>query len=361
MRAGASAVIALCLGGCSISVGNDGPAVDPQGERQATRAIWGIVPDAPKRKADLRSAMIRGAAVAVAPDTLLADCAAVAGKKRVGLVRHNKYRRATVARSDDGQLCRLTVAEGPLSPVTGYRSFADLRLGEPVAALASRTARDVVIARGWLAGKGDPADPFLEVMATLPPTSSAVLLDSAGNLLGLGAVAELPDATLLAVPVQPPLVPALANRDLGDAGILLAALTPVPSAQSRQPPILLPLGRDEGDGGDGARPARRDVAAAGDAGNLSAPGVGPPAGRTNGGSAGGSGSTAPGTGTGAGGTGQTPGAGTGGDPGQGGGSGRTAEAPGHEVAAGDHGHGRGRGGGRERGGGHGRGNSRGRD
>ena len=97
MRVGASAVIALCLGGCTIGVGNDGPAVDPQGERQATRAIWGIVPDAPKRKADLRSAMIRGAAVAVAPDTLLADCAAVAGKKRVGLVRHNKYRRATVA------------------------------------------------------------------------------------------------------------------------------------------------------------------------------------------------------------------------------------------------------------------------
>ncbi|MGD9509921.1 MAG: hypothetical protein AB7I59_24265 [Geminicoccaceae bacterium] len=147
MRARAGAVIALCLGGCAGGIGDAGPAVDPEAERQATRAIWGIVPDPPRRKAELQPEMIRGAAVAVSADTLLADCAAVSGKERVGLVRHNKYRLADVAGDDGGQICRLTVAEGPLSPVAGYRSFADLAVGEPVTALASRTASDVQVAR----------------------------------------------------------------------------------------------------------------------------------------------------------------------------------------------------------------------
>lgn len=244
MRAKAGAVIALCLGGCTAGVGDAGPAVDPDAERQATRAIWGIVPDPPGRKAELRSEMIKGAAVAVSADTLLADCAAVSGRKRVGLVRHNKLRLAEVAGRDGGQICHLTVAEGPLSPVSGYRSFADLRVGEPISALASRSAANVLVARGWLAGKGDLADPFLEVTAMLPATGSAVLFDGSGNLLGLGAVAELPDAMLLAVPVPPALTPALANRDLGLFGPLLAGAVADPRAQPTEFAFVMALGAE---------------------------------------------------------------------------------------------------------------------
>ncbi|MFO1048813.1 MAG: hypothetical protein U1E52_13050 [Geminicoccaceae bacterium] len=236
--------MALCLGGCAAGIGEPAPAVDPDAERQATRAIWGIVPEPPRRKTDLHPAMLAGSAVAVSERTLLADCAATSGNDRVGLVRHNKYRMADVTPGPDGRLCLLTVADASLVPATGYRSFADVRLGEPVSALSNRSATQVLVVRGWLAGKGDPADPFLETTATLPATPSAVLIDGRGNVLGLGAVAPLQDATLVAAPVQPAFVTALANRDLGLLGPVLAGAVSDPRARPAQAPIVLALGDD---------------------------------------------------------------------------------------------------------------------
>lgn len=253
MRAAVGAMYALCLGGCAVDIGERAPAVDPDAERQATRSIWGIVPEPPRRKADLHPAMIAGAAVAVSASTLLADCAATTGRARVGLVRHNKYRKADVTRGADGRLCLLTVADGPLVPAAGYRTFADVRVGEPVSALSSASAMQVLVVRGWLAGKGDPADPFLETTATVPATSSAVLIDGRGNILGLGSVDSVQDATLIAVPVQPAFVAALANQDLGLLGPVLAGTVSDPRARPAQAPIVLALG-DERDSPERSRP-----------------------------------------------------------------------------------------------------------
>jgi hypothetical protein len=259
MRTRAGALIALVAGlsGCSGEraglfgvdpslTAADLAASDPaDAERQATRSVWAIVPAAPRRKADLRPAMIRGAAVAVSADTLLASCLATEGRSRVGLVRHKKYRMAEVEADGGRRICRLTVAEGPLTPAVGYRSFGNLRTGEPVVALVSRTSSEIALARGWLAGKGAAADPFLETTSAVPAGSgSVVLVDRFGNLIGLGASEPLADAAFLAVPIGPRNALSLVNRDLRVANLLLTALSPPPAAQPRQAPIVLALGDD---------------------------------------------------------------------------------------------------------------------
>jgi hypothetical protein len=260
--------LAWALGGCVGSGDSGGLALGsllPWGDgteaapadveetgRQAARSIWGVVPEPPQRKADLRPELIRGSAVAVSGDALLTSCRVVAGRSRVGLVRHNKYRIARVATvGENRQVCRLTVAEGPPNAAAGYRTFADLRVGEPVVAIASRTGAEVALAPGWLAGKGSEADPFLETTSVLPPgAEGAVLVDARGNLIGVGSAGPLADSVLMAVPLPPAAAPALANRDLGAAETLLASLAASPREQSRQAPILFPL-RDD-DRGDGA-------------------------------------------------------------------------------------------------------------
>src|SRR3954468_14807309 len=80
---------------------------------QVARSIWGVVPDPPRRKQDLKPELIRGTAVAVAPDTLLASCQAVGQRRQVGVVRHNKYRLAQVspALQSDQDVCALHVAD----------------------------------------------------------------------------------------------------------------------------------------------------------------------------------------------------------------------------------------------------------
>ena len=227
--------------------------------------------------------------MAVSADTLLASCQAVEGRPRVGLVRHNKYRIAGVTPDAAGQICRLTVAEGPLTPTAGYRSFADLRVGEPVVALASRTSAEVAAAPGWLAGKGAADDPFLEATPTVPAGNrSAVLIDGFGNLIDLGAAAPVAGGLVLAVPIGSAATADLANRDLGEADVLLAALTPAPRAQPRQPAILLPVGSDYRNGNDRAPPAPRSVQVADDGGSAPAPAAGPTRGSGGGTPAGGS-------------------------------------------------------------------------
>jgi hypothetical protein len=319
--------------------------------------------------------------VAVSADTLLASCQAIEGRPRVGLVRHNKYRIARVTPDAAGQTCRLTVAEGPLTPAAGYRSFADLRVGEPVVALASRTSAEVAAAPGWLAGKGSSDDPFLEATPTVPACNrSAVLIDGFGNLIGLGAAAPVAGGLVLAVPVGPAATADLANRDLGEADVLLAALTPSPRAQPRQPPVLLAVGSDDRDSADRAPATRRAALAAGDGAGSPAPRGGPARGSEGGAAAGGaqvggsdagstggvdgastgggattgSGGAVTGTNPATGGAGEAPSVGTVGSPAAGGGTDGAVDGPGSDVAA-DDGRGRGRGGGNRGRGGGGRG------
>ena len=286
MRIRAAAVmLGAVLGGCMGAGDGPGPTgartSDPVAAgREVSRAIWGVVPSAPRRKADLRPELIRGAAVAVAADTLLADCRATEGRTSVGLVRHNKYRIAKVTHGGAGQVCLLTVSEGPLNPAIGYRSFADLRVGEPVTALASRTSAKVVLAQGWLIGKGSDGDPFLEASFLVPASRSIVLVDGFGNLIGVGPAAPEADGVLLASPVTAAAGPFLARRDLESSTALQASLTASPRTQPVRQETIAILNED--DHGSERSPAAASVpaerqAAAADRKDKGGQGAGSPA------------------------------------------------------------------------------------
>src|SRR3954463_1374767 len=82
-----------------------------------SRSVWGVVPDPPSYKKDLRPGLLRGSAVAVSDRTLLASCAAVGGGGRVGLVRHRKYEIAQVSRpkgTERSGICLLTASGAEL-------------------------------------------------------------------------------------------------------------------------------------------------------------------------------------------------------------------------------------------------------
>lgn len=219
--------------------------------KAASRSIWGVVPEAPKRKADLRPELIRGSAVAISPDRLLASCRVVGGRRSVGLVRHNKYRIAQVSARDNG-VCALRVAQGPLAPARGYRSVGDLRPGEPVFAFTSRTSADLALWHGTLASVAVGADPFLETTLALPPeTGSAALFDAEGNLIGLGSAGPTAGSLAFAAPVTEGVAPTLARRDLGPGRSLLARLLPAVRERGGEP-LLFRLAPGDDDGGDGA-------------------------------------------------------------------------------------------------------------
>ena len=195
---------------------------------EVARSIWGVVPDPPRRKRDLRPELIEGAAVAVAPDTLLASCQVVGERQQVGVVRHNKYRLAQVAppSQPEQDVCALHVADAPLNVVGGFRSFPDLRVGEPVYAVVSRTSAEYALAEGQLAAKGAASTSLLETTLTLPPgTLSAVLFDADGNLVGLGSGGPTVDSVVVGAPLSAALVPELAQRDLGPPTTRVAAVT----------------------------------------------------------------------------------------------------------------------------------------
>jgi translation initiation factor IF-2 len=181
------------------------------------RSVWGVVPDAPARKSEVTPGMVRGAAVAVGPGTLLASCRAVAGRERVGLVRLNKYRVARVAGSDPvADVCVLEVTDVPLNVAPGSGASRDLRPGSrptrspgQVGARAKSRlgASPAVATAGW---------PAVRAELALPSGSAqAVLFDGDGVLLGLGVPTD--EGRVVAGPVTPLLAPGLANRDRGAA------------------------------------------------------------------------------------------------------------------------------------------------
>jgi hypothetical protein len=258
-----------------VGVAPAGP-VAATGPKAAARSIWGVVPDPPRRKADLRPELIEGSAVAVAADTLLASCRVVGDRTSVGLVRHNKYRIAKVSAVDSERtICALRVAQGPLIPARGYRSLGNLRPGEPVFAFTSRTSADLALSRGVLAGTSTSGDPFLETTLLLPTGArSAVLFDEDGNLIGLGSAGPTRDSLVLAAPVTGSMAPQLASRDLGPARILLASLWRGAGDDPRQPPTLFPIdARDDDDPTFGARSAPTTEAGLGAAAEPPEPAV----------------------------------------------------------------------------------------
>lgn len=208
---------------------SDDPQARPgpeQAELLIGRAVWGVVPDAGEGLPT--QAMIRGSAVAVAPDTLLTSCAGVGSDGSVDLLRRSAHRRAVPVASDRArQVCALRPANVDLRPVRAYRAFDDLRVGEPILAVVSRTSRRFAVERGVLVGKGGREDPYLETTLSVPAdTVSAALFDAYGNLIGFGSASSGTESLLVGVPVPEGLVPDLAHVRLNGSPALMAEQEP---------------------------------------------------------------------------------------------------------------------------------------
>ena len=176
------------------------------------RSVWGVVPNAPQHKRDLRPELIRGSAVAVSNNSLLASCGALGGSERTGLVRHGKFRIARLSATDPGRdICVLDVADVPLNVARGYRKPTDLAVGEPVYAVTNRTKADFFLIEGRVIGAFG-AVPSLETSLALPAGMlSAVVFDRYGSLVGLGAPTS--GSQTVVTPITATLVPTLVVRD----------------------------------------------------------------------------------------------------------------------------------------------------
>jgi hypothetical protein len=250
------ALVVLAVGGCgaanrdglvSLPTVSLGPAPTASGaeatQRRIAGSIWAVAPGAPSGRVRAPPELVQGSAVAVSPRTLLASCDVAGGQGQVRVARRSSHRAARVAGADaERRVCALAPTEAELRPVGAYRPFDDLRVGEPILAVASRSSRDFVLARGWLVAKGGPADPFLETTLVLPPgAKSAVLFDGFGNLVGLGSAGPASESVVLATPVPAALAPELAPANLGDSPALLASLAPEPAASPRPVTTWFPL------------------------------------------------------------------------------------------------------------------------
>jgi hypothetical protein len=250
------AVAALAVAGLPAARAAEPSSAAPAGRpgegedlaKLVSRSVWGVVPDPPRYKKDLRPGLIRGSAVAVSDAMLLAGCRLVDGRGRVGLVRHNKYWIGRVVAADAGRrVCVLAAPGAPPGVPGGFRTFGDLRVGEPVFGAASRTSVEVAVARGRLTAKRAGAEPRFETSLTLPGDARSVaVFDGLGNLIGLapadGGAVVAGAARMVAAPISAPLAPGLAQRDLGPAGVRLAER----DQGRREPQRDRDPGRDDG-------------------------------------------------------------------------------------------------------------------
>jgi hypothetical protein len=185
LLAGACAPTAPTLGLAGLATDRSASVSAKTAAKQISPSLWGLIPNPPRRKADLTPAMVRGSAVAVSTSTLLAPCAALGRQRQVGLVRHGKFVRARVGpREIGGQVCELRVAGGTLQPVKGHRALRSLPRGEAIYAIANRDKDRYALTEVPLTGRRRGAR--LETGLDLPAgPQSFVLIDSRGRLVGL--------------------------------------------------------------------------------------------------------------------------------------------------------------------------------
>jgi hypothetical protein len=215
------AVLVLVLGACAphqegntVSLpriqlwepANRSTALSPdEARRRMTGSVWGVTQATRGWPGWIQTPPVRGSAVAVASDQLLAACEAADNKELVSVARRSSLHLAQVRGvGATGRVCALRVADGGIGAVRTYRPFEDLKVGEPIIAVSSKTSRHYVLSEGTLVVKGTSADPYLETTLTAPTGSkSLALFDAFGNLVGFGAPDDMPGSLLVAFPVPP--------------------------------------------------------------------------------------------------------------------------------------------------------------
>jgi S1-C subfamily serine protease len=154
----------------------------------ANKSIWTVIAAHSAKHLEQEKNLSQGSAVAVSQDKLLTNCHVVQGRSHLVVKHGTAQARATVISGDAAtDRCVLAVTGHKLQPVSGYRTFASLTVGEPVYTIGSPYGLENTLGQGIISGLREAKGRrFVQTTAQASPGSSGGgLFDLAGNLVGI--------------------------------------------------------------------------------------------------------------------------------------------------------------------------------
>ena len=132
----------------------------------------------------------QGSAVAISPRELVTTCHVVSHGQAVTLINGATALKADIVGADPAtDRCFLRVQDGELVPVTGFRDYSTLTVGEAVYTIGSPKGLANTLGAGLLSGLrtgDDDKTEYIQITAPLSAGSSGGgLFDDRGNLIGI--------------------------------------------------------------------------------------------------------------------------------------------------------------------------------
>ena len=131
----------------------------------------------------------QGSAVAVSSNEAITNCHVVARAKTITLANATTRLRAEViAGHRKTDRCYLRVLDGELEPVSGFRDYASLSVGEVVFTIGSPEGLINTLGDGLLSGlrRSEDGIEYVQITAPVSPGSSGGgVFDDRGNLIGI--------------------------------------------------------------------------------------------------------------------------------------------------------------------------------
>jgi S1-C subfamily serine protease len=131
----------------------------------------------------------QGSAVAVSSKEAITNCHVVARAKMITLANATTRLRAEVIAGDrKTDRCYLRALDGELEPVSGFRDYASLSVGEVVFTIGSPEGLINTLGDGLLSGlrRSEDGIEYVQITAPVSPGSSGGgVFDNRGNLIGI--------------------------------------------------------------------------------------------------------------------------------------------------------------------------------
>ena len=131
----------------------------------------------------------QGSAVAISPRELVTNCHVVSHGRTITLINGATTLKAEVVGADPAtDRCFLRIQDGELQPVSGFRDYSTLMVGEAVYTIGSPKGLVNTLGSGLLSGlrTGDDKTEYIQITAPLSAGSSGGgLFDDRGNLIGV--------------------------------------------------------------------------------------------------------------------------------------------------------------------------------
>lgn len=153
-----------------------------------SKSVWTVLAGPSLQALEKRVGVAQGSAVAVSTNTLLTNCHVVRRKTAI-VIKHAKIQVSARVLAGDATTdrCILAVEEATLQPVSGYRKFETLTVGESVYTIGSPHGLENTLGQGIISGLREAQKRhFVQTTAQVSPGSSGGgLFDPAGNLVGI--------------------------------------------------------------------------------------------------------------------------------------------------------------------------------